>query len=107
MDRILIIDRDPDHAEALMASLCRAGRSIETCSDERIAFAIPNANQIDVLIVVPPGRSSWKEQVREIRTALKTRFNRPAVLCVLRWAPQGPADRLFGDSLGVEVQHEY
>jgi DNA-binding response OmpR family regulator len=107
MDRILILDRDQDHAEALAARLRHVDRSIVTCADERIALAKSNANEIDVLIVVPPVRSLWKEQVHGICTALNIQFNRPAVLCVLWWEPQGPADRLFGDLLGVEVQHEY
>lgn len=107
MDRILILDRDPHHADALAASLRRADRSIERYADQRIAFANSNACEIDVVIVVPPARDSWKEQVRAICMDLKTRSDSPAVLCILRWAPQGPADRLFGDLLGVEVQHEY
>lgn len=107
VDRILILDRDPDHAELLAALLRRADRSIETCLDEGDALIKHRINDIDILILVPPVRALWKEQVRAICAALDTQFNRPTVLCALRWAPQGPADRLFGDSLGVEVQHEY
>ncbi len=107
MDRILILDRDPDHAEALAASLRRADRSIERFSDERAALTKANMDGIDVLILVPLARSMWREQLQEICTALKGQFNRPAILCLLRWPPQEATDRLFGDSLGVEVQYEY
>lgn len=107
MDRILILDSDPDHAQSLAASLRRADRSVETHVNGFEAPGTLRADDIDILIVVPPARILWHEQVRAICMSLIPQFNRPAVLCVLRWAPQGPADRLLGDSLGVEVQHEY
>ncbi len=90
-----------------MASLRRADRAIEVFADEEIALANRVDEDIDVLIVVPPERLLWKEQLRNTYGAIKVWRNRPALLCVLRWAPQGPADRLFGDSLSMEVQHEY
>lgn len=106
MDRILILDNDAAHADALVRALRRMDRSIETCADTRLAIAKCLTDATDVLIVVPASPRDWKEQLSATCATLKSRVDHPAVLCVLRWMPQGPMDRLFGDALGIEVQHE-
>jgi anthranilate/para-aminobenzoate synthase component II len=106
MDRILILDNDAAHADALVRALRRTDRSIETCANTRLTIAKCLTDATDVLIVVPASPRDWKEQLSTACATLKSSADHPAVLCVLRWTPQGPMDRLFGDALGIEVQYE-
>ncbi len=106
MDRILILDNDAAHADALACALRRMDRSIETCADTRLAIAKCLTEATDVLIVVPASPHGWKEQLSTACATLKSRVDHPAVLCILRWKAQDSTDRLFGDALGIEVQHE-
>ncbi len=106
MDRILILDNDAAHADALVRALRRIDRSIEACGDTRLAITKCLTEATDVLIVVPASPHDWKEQLSTTCASLKSRVDHAAVLCVLRWLPQGPMDRLFGDALGIEVQYE-
>lgn len=106
MDRVLIVDPDPAHAENLQEALVAAGCKASVHPDQRNAIEEITAQSADIVVIVPRSRSWWKQDLKHLRDTLSKLDNQPEMLCLLRWDSEGPADRLYGDQLNVRVLHE-
>lgn len=106
MDRVVIVDSDSDHALTLKSHLESVGCFVEVCSNARFASAMVTKQGAQVVVLVYQSPAWWKGDVRKLCDAMAKLDESPVVLCLLRWPPQGPSDRLYGDELKVVVFHE-
>jgi len=106
MDRVLIVDPDPVHAQNLKEALEAAGCKVSVHPGQRNAVESVATQRIDAVVIVPRSRSWWMQDLKHLRDALTDLDNPPEIFCLLRWPSKGPADRLYGDQLNVRVMHE-
>ena len=106
MNNLVIFDSDPVHAENLKEALVAAGCKVSVHPDQRNALEAVPAQSVDAVVIVPRSRSWWMQDLRRLRDVFTYLDNPPDILCLLRWHPDGPADRLYGDQLNVKVLHE-
>lgn len=103
---VLIVDPDPVHAEELQGILLSAGYGVVVCPDERDAFEMMREDGSDLVIVVPRSPVTLPDALASARRATGYLERCPEFLFVLRWTPQGPAERLMGDRWNVQVLYE-
>jgi DNA-binding response OmpR family regulator len=106
MDRILIVDADTTHAAALADALHGVNLCVSVCRDHRTAVDALGKLGADIVVMVPRSPSWWRNDLKSFCDAIRHIASRPEIVCVLRWPPNGPNDRLFGDELNVGVLHE-
>jgi DNA-binding response OmpR family regulator len=106
MDRVLIVDSDAAHASVLKDVLDRGDCRVVVCRDHEDALDELRKHTADVVIIVFSFPLSWRNNLKGFCDAIRHDGLRPEVLCVLRWSPHGPDDRLFGYELDVAVIHE-
>lgn len=106
MDRVTVVDSDFAHALILKSHLEGVGCFVEICSNARFASAMVTKQGAQVVVLVHQSPVWWKGDVRKLCDAMARLDESPVVLCLLRWSPQGPGDRLYGDELKVTVFHE-
>lgn len=107
MDRILIVDADTTHAAALTEALISVNFLVEACRNYRTAINGLQKQGADIVVVVPGSSSWWRNDLKSFCDAIRYFDRQPQIVCVLRWPPHGPNDRLFGEELNVEVIHEW
>lgn len=106
MDRVVVVDSDSEHALTLKSHLEGVLCFVEVCSDPRFALAMVTKHGAQVVVLVHQSPAWWKSDVRKLCDAMARLDEPPTVLCLLRWLPRGPGDRLYGDELKVVVFHE-
>ena len=106
MDKILLVDPDPNHSSDLECALRLQNCRVSVCTEQLSAIQATTIQGVDLIVSVSRSRAMWRKELESFCGALYSLERRPAILCVLRWPPDGPDDRLFGDRLHVRVLHE-
>lgn len=105
MGRILIIGKDPSHIVAFTDALSAKGLEALVCNDPNMLPEFAGIGSIDCILFIAHSRALWKRDAGIVAHAIQTGNYPIDVLCVLPWASDGPQDRLYGDTLRVEVFH--
>lgn len=105
-DNILIFDTDASHADTLAKALTLVGFQASVVGTREAVIAAVKQGGVDLVIIVPRSPSWWRSDLKSFCKAIRDVADRPETVCVLRWLPNGPSDRLYGDELNIEVLHE-
>ena len=106
MDHVLILDSDPEHAAELAHALHRIGLHASVSRDRQMAVEALRKERSDLAVIVFRSPSWWRNDLKSFCDAVRSVERVPEIVCVLRWPPNGPNDRLYGDQLKVGVLHE-
>ena len=106
MGHVLIIDSDLKHAAELAHALHRIGLHVSVFRDRRMAVEALRKESADLVVIMFDSPSWWRNDLKSFCDAIRSGECVLEIVCVLRWPPNGPDDRLYGDQLKVEVLHE-
>ncbi len=106
MSHVLILDEDLGHAAELGHALRRIGLNSSVFRDRRMAVEAFKKEPPELAVLVFRSPSWWRDDLKSFCDAIRSVVRKPEILCVLRWSPIGPNDRLYGDRLNVGVLHE-
>jgi hypothetical protein len=105
--KVLLLDGDAIHSKILAEALEASGLFVILSHTRQSSLELLKQEHFDFAIVVFRSRAWWKEELRCFCDSIWSRDRTTQVVCVLRWIPDGPDDRLFGDTLNVGVLHEF
>ena len=104
-ERVVVLDSDPSHAVSLSDALSRRFHVTSFRTKEMFAEALKK-NRADFAVIVFRSPSWWRNELQSFCDAVRRMDEPPEIICILRWPPEGPGDRLFGDELNLVVFHE-
>ena len=102
---VAILDSDSAHAAALVDALQEAGIDAMAFQDKQKFLEYVARQPINFAILVLQSKSWWKDELRLFCNSVRYLKETPELICVLRWPPESPMDRLYGEALGVAVIH--
>ena len=105
MTRILLVDPDVHHAEALARSLRGLGREITCCSNQQTVTRLMREKSFDAVILYSYRSGDWKSQLGEIQRSGVPHMVQPAVICFAR-GYRGPEERLDAERKGIRLVYE-
>ena len=106
-DRVIVVDPDSVRAAILADALTGAGLVPTICADYRAAAGSIAQEEADFVVFVPRLRAWWRSDLRRICDAMRANDRCPEIICVFRWCPDGPDDRMYCDELGVRGLYEF
>ena len=105
-DRVFIADSDAMHAAELQQVLESFGIRVAVFPDEKSIIEMIEKDCPDLMVLVPRSPAALRDALASVGSMVKHMERQPELLFLLRWMPQGPADRLLGDRWNVQVLHE-
>ena len=102
---VLILDASVEHAASLVDALQEAGIEATAFQDKHKFLEHVAREPVSLAVLVLHSKSWWKDELRTFCYSVRYLKETPEVICVLRWPPEGPLDRLYGEALGVGVLH--
>ena len=105
MTVMLLLDSDPDHAEALTRLLHAAAYTVTACPDIRSTLHTLSHCDFDILIVSSYRAGEWKTYIDHIQKIIRKKQDPPRVVVLAR-VYRGPQERLDAERRGVRLVYE-
>jgi hypothetical protein len=102
---VLILDASEEHGVSLVNALQEAEIEATAFQAKQKFLEYVARQPANLAILVLHSKSWWKDELRLFCNSIRYLKETPELICVLRWPPEGPLDRLYGEALGVGVLH--
>jgi hypothetical protein len=96
-----------EHAASLVDALQARGIAVTAFQSKEGVLKLVAKRPIELAIQVLHSKSWWRDELRLFCNSIRYLQERAEIICILRWPEECPLDRLYGDTLGVVVLHEW
>ena len=104
---VTVVDDDPEHASSLGYTLTSSGFRVTVCDTPEALLESIVLDHAEFVLIVFRSAHLWRQVLESLCESVHHLGFLPTIVCVLRWVPKSPSERLFGDRLKVVVLHEW
>lgn len=104
---VLLFDPSRKHAASIVEAVQAIGISATAFQSREDFLQALDKQKIDLAVIALDSKSWWRDELRLLCNSIRYVQEKPDIICFLRWPPTNPLDKLYGDTLGVEVLHEW
>jgi ActR/RegA family two-component response regulator len=106
MDRVLLLDRDEEHAAGVAEVLQTVSCYITICSELKDTISLLHSQAFAVVVVVTRANADWSGLIESVRHAALPLPDPPQIVCLIRGPYRGPDEKVYAARRGFTVIYE-
>lgn len=106
MERLLLIDSEPEHAGAVARSLRSLSFEVAICTGVHAAVPLLESQSFAAIVIVTLRSAGWDGLVETIRQVALQKSEPLPIVCLMRGAYRGPAEKVYAIRKGFQLIYE-